>query len=441
MGLLDGLFGSKNSKNSQSEEPISYSNLMISSFFGSGISVTEEEAMKIPSFSAAIELISSSIAQLPVYLYKENEKGEVVKVPDKRIFLLNNEPNETITGYNFKKNLVKEYLLYGASYTKIEKFRNDVIALYTLPIKEVNIAKYKKDGYKYTAKISLSSTPSNSFFLDEIISFLRESEDGITSKGILEQNADVLRLALDELDYSTNILKNGALPIGVLKASAKLTEAAINRLRSGFERLYGGSKKAGKTLILEEGLDYQPISMKPNELDLTNSKKNTISEIARIVNLPESLINSSANKYASNEQNNIHFLQYCLSPIITSIESSLDKSLLLETEKQEGYYFRFDTSEVLRTTEKEKIENAVRSMEKGLTSINEARSKLDLPSLDVDYYTWSLGSIFYNPVTGEMTIPNMGTTINPETPSPLGEGPSPSPNNNQQINEEENNEH
>lgn len=434
MGLLDGLFSPNKSKSVSSFEPINNQNVMISSIFGANSKVSEEEAMRIPAFSSSIELISSAIAQLPIYLYKEDANGEVTKVSDRRIFLLNNEPNETVTAYNFKKNLVREYLLYGASYTKIEKVRNEVIALYNLPIKNINISKYRKDGYKHTARISLDLNPNDEFYLDELILFLRDSEDGITSKGILERNDDVLRLAIDELEYSSNILRNGALPVGVLKASAKLTETAITRLRQGFERLYSGSKRAGKTLILEEGLDYQPISMKPNELDLTNSKKNTISELSRIVNLPESMINSSANKYASNEQNNIHFLQYCLSPIITSLENSLDKSLLLESEKLDGYYFRFDTSEVLRTTEKEKIDNAVRSMEKGLTSINEARSRLDLPALNKDFYTWSLGSIFYNPETEEMTIPNMGTVIDTnnlqKSIDEIGDSESLSPNNN-----------
>src|SRR5699024_1859038 len=143
-------------------------------------------------------------------------------------------------------------------------------------------------------------------------------------------------------------------------------------------------------------------------------RKHTVSEIARIFNIPESMLNASANKYASNEQNNIHFLQYCIAPIVTAIESSLNKSLLLEEEKRNGYYFRFDVSELLRTTEKEKIETVVRAMKDGLISFNEARSRIQLPSIDVDYFTWGLGSVFYNPETGKMTIPNMGVTIDPD---------------------------
>ncbi|WP_255256036.1 phage portal protein [Priestia megaterium] len=398
----------------------SYGSFAITSFFGDGQTVSADEAMKIPSVAAAVELITSSIAQLPIYLYKQNDKGEVEKVPDRREFLLNNEPNELINGYNFKKQLVHDYLFHGASYTKVEKVRNDVTALYILPIDWLTVTRYRALGYKYTASLKLNYGDAVEEFLpEELIMVLKDTNDGVTSSGILLQSSDILRLALDEQDYTQGILKNGALPIGVLKATSRLTEKAINNLRTSWESLYGGAKKAGKTIILEEGMDYHPISMKPNEMDLTNARKNTVSEIARIFNVPESMINSSANKYASNEQNNIYFLQYCISPIITSIESALDKTLLLESEKGQGYYFRFDVSELLRTTEKEKIETTVTAMKNGLMSINEARAKIDLPNLEVDYFTWNLGSVFYNPKTGEMTIPNMGLTIDPDNPSAM----------------------
>ncbi|PHA62868.1 phage portal protein [Bacillus wiedmannii] len=420
MNLLD-LFRNKSNVEERSRDQFTYGSFSITSFFGDGSLVSEEQAMKIPSVATSVELITSSVAQLPVYLYKEKENGEVERIEDRRVSLLNHEPNELVNGHNFKKQMVKDYLFHGASYTKVERVRNDVIALYHLPIQDISITKYKQFGYKHTAVVNLawdSGNKNHEFSPDELVIVLKDSDDGVTATGVLKNNSETFRLALDEQDYTTGILRHGALPIGILKATSRLTQNAIDRLRSSWENLYGGAKKAGKTIILEEGLDYQPISMKPNEMDLTNSRKNTVSEISRIFNVPESMINSSANKYASNEQNNIHFLQYCISPILTAVESALDKTLLLESEKEAGYYFRFDTSEILRTTEKEKIETAVTAMKAGLLSINEARAKVDMKAIDVDYFTWGLGSVFYNPETGDMTIPNMGVTIDPDNPTP-----------------------
>lgn len=416
MGVIRNLFD----KNKKEERSIyDRGSFSITSFFGDGGTVSEEQALEIPAVTSSVELITSSIATLPIFLYKKNDDNEVIKIPDKRVRLLNDEPNTLLNGYNFKKQIVKNYLFYGTSYTKVERVRNDVTALYNLPVDKTSVIKYMKNAYRTDAKISVENFYGerkyrDEFFPEELIIVLKDSEDGLSSKGVLKNNPDILQLALDELSYTKNVLSNGALPIGVLRTASKLSKNALDRLRESWSSIYSGSSNSGKTVILEDGLDYRSLSLNPNDLELVNSKKNTISEIARIFNVPESMINESLNKYNNNEQNNIHFLQYCVAPIITSIEAAINKSLLLESEKNQGYYFKFDTSQILRTTEKEKVETAVLGMRSGLYSINEARSKVDMKAIETDYYLWGLGNIFLNPKTGKMVIPNLGTTIDPE---------------------------
>jgi HK97 family phage portal protein len=414
VGLFDWLGGSKTEERNMVNYSSNHASGAIFSTFSTSTPVTEEQAMKIPSVVACVELITGSIGQLPIYLYKENDKGEVEKIhSDRRVFLLNNEANDLLNGYNFKKRLTKDYLFYGVSYTKMEKARNTVLELNPFDMRNVQVTKYLKDGYKHDADIKLmtygadGSGKERVFKPHELIMILKDSEDGITSRGILEAGAEILQLALDESKYTSNILKNGALPIGVLQAASRLSEKAVERLRAGWESLYSGAKNSGKTVILEEGLEYKPISLKPNDLQLVDGRKITIAEIARLFNVPESMLNADANKYASNEQNNLHFLQYTLSPVITAIEAAMDKALLLENEKEEGYYFRFDTSEILRTTEKERVEAASEGLKGGIFSLNETRAKFDAPKLEDDYFMWSLGNVLFNPKTKEMFVPNM----------------------------------
>lgn len=416
MGLFDGWFKPKEVEQ-RSNEVVYSSDTNAGIFysaFGQGPTITEERAMQIPSVVACVELIAGSIASLPIYLYKENEKGEVERVSgDRRVFLINSEPNVLLNGYNYKKRMVKDYLFYGTSFTKVERARNTVLELYPFEMRNVQVIKYIREGYKYDADIKLTVHGADgkgiqkTFKPHELLMILKDSEDGVTSKGILETGQEILDLALSEGEYTTNILKNGALPIGVIQTMNRLSEQAIKRLRLGWQSLYSGSKNSGKTVILEEGLEYKPISLKPNDMQLVDSRRATVAEICRLFNIPESMVNSDANKYASNEQNNLHFLQYTLAPIITSIEAAMDKSLLLEDEKNNGYYFRFDTTEILRTTEKERIEAASEGLKGGFYSVNETRAKFDMPKLQDDYFMWSLGHVLFNPKTKEMFVPNM----------------------------------
>ncbi|UZJ79437.1 phage portal protein [Fictibacillus sp. KU28468] len=380
-------------------------NLAIISLLG-GSHITEEQAMKIPSVVACMNLIEGTISQLPIYLYQENGQ-DVVKVPDKRNRLLNVEANYFTNSQSFKRKIVKDYLFYGKAIIYVERKGNTIVSLNALNAKDVQFKQYTGDG------ITLSNIEVTYNGLATSVQLNYEDLIIIDSgnEGILKYGVDTLELALEQNTYSSNLLKNGALPIGVIQTMNRLSDTAIKRLRAGWESLYGGSKNSGKTVILEEGVEYKPIALNPEQLQLTNSRKATNADICKLFGVDESLINAEFNKYSANSQQNLAYLQYTLAPIIAAIESAFDKSMLLESEKDNGYYFRFDTSEILRGTPKEQIESVGIAVEKGLLSVNEGRAVLDRNAINKDYFMWSLGHVLYDAKKDEMIVPNMMGTI------------------------------
>lgn len=381
--------------------------------------ISEERAMQIPAVSSSVNLISSAISKLPIYLYKTDEDGDAENVErDYRLFLLNGEPNENQTAATFKKRIIMDYLFYGGSYVYVRKKArsNEVKDLHRLPVEKVQINRYEKLGFISSYKITLDGQPENAIKTMDVACILKDTDDGYTPRGILDTGYKILSTALSEINYSGSILKNGSLPLAVLKSESQLSDEAMIRIKQDFEQLYTGGDKAGKTILLEEGLDYETVSLKPNELELTESKKSALADIARLFNIPESMINANANKYNSNEENNIHFLQYTLEPIITNIEKALNKTMLLESEKQQGYYFKFDTSVILTVTEKEKAEIAQTLNSTSAVSQNEIRKVLGLPKLEDNYMFLSQGKVFYNLETGKAFNPNMGIVFDPKNP-------------------------
>lgn len=420
MGFFDFM------KSNETEERNVGTGTSITSLFNPEQSIGEDVVLKIPTVQSCYELIAGTIAQLPVYLYRETEDGSVDKISDDyRNSLLNDEPNEFQSAYGMKKQMVKDYLFRGATYSYVERNGNEILEITTLNSSDIIVDKYIKDGFRVVdADIKVmgkqegrqgngknDKKPLQILKPYDCIIALKDSSDGLTSKGILDYGKDVFQVALEEKKYTSGIYKNGALPIGVLKTTGRLTQGAVDKLKASWQSLYSGSSNAGKTVILEEGLDYSPVSLKPGDLLLTDNRKDVISDICKLFNLPESLIDVTKIKYGSLEQNNIHFLQYTLSPILTALENGLNRALLLEDEKKHGYFFAFDTSEVLRSTDKEKYDSVKVALDGGIMSINEARYKLNLPKIKDDVMKWSLGAVLYYPETGEMKIPNMGIGI------------------------------
>lgn len=374
--------------------------------------VTEKSIQKIPTVVSCLEHINGSISQLPIYLYKENEDGTVEKITDDyRLKFLNDEANINLKGNDYKTIMVNDYLLHGRHVSYIERNGNEIIGIYPLEHSKVTYNKYWKNAYNYDVVFTYSSEGGvlnlESY---EALTIFRNTKDGATGIGLITQGKDIFENALRETEYNTEVFKNGALPLGLLKTAGRLTDNVIDRLKASWNNLYSGTKNAGKTVILEQGLDYTPLSLSPKDLGLNESKKSTSEEICKLFLCPTSLI-LGVKSFSDIEQENIHFYTHALNKIILSIETGLNKSLLLEEEKDNGYYFRFDTDELLRSTTKQKYEAIKNGMDAGIMSMNEARAKVDLPPLKTDYLKTSLGAVFINMETEEMIIPNMGQVL------------------------------
>lgn len=417
MGFLDIFFNKEKRELEQQVEELrtnmaSYGNGMADLLTSSqGTAIVDEDTIQtIPTVVSCLELITGTVAQLPVYLYREDDKGNIEKITnDYRLFLLNNEANEYLSAFNFKKSITKDFLLHGGSYTYLEKKGNEITGLYPLQSKNTTLRKYiDPKGYKFSLEVDyMSEGGMQKFKPYDLLMIMKNTSDGAETKGIIEQGKKIFELSLNENEYSSNILNKGALPLGVLETDGRLNRDMATRLKESWEKLYSGVKNAGKTIVLEEGLKYKPLSLSPSDLALNESKKISAEEICKLFNIPLSLILGDKG-YGNLEQDNLHFTKHCLSAIITNIEAELDRSLLLEEEKTQGYYFRFDIEEMNRATEVEKYTAIEKGMKAGAVSINEARAKLDLEPLEHDYIMFSLGNVFYDKDKKEFIVPNTG---------------------------------
>jgi HK97 family phage portal protein len=388
--------------------------------------ITEEKVMKIPTAKACLELITNTIAQMPVYLYKEGLDGSIEKVADKRVKLLNHEANDFLNGYGLKRHMTKDYLVHGGSYVSIIEAGNTVLELHPLPAQSVVVQKKVQSGFRTVgADIMLAASENGAgnqigkttikFKPYELMITLQDTHDGLTSKGILVHGQEIFKQALSEIEYTKNLYERGALPLGLLKTDARMTETQAASLRTAWANLYGGIRNSAKTVVLQEGMEYQALSLNPQDMQMVDARKGTNSEICKLFNVPESMISTSANKYGSIEQNQLHFLKHTLAPILASLESSMDRALLLESEKDKGYFFRFDTSDLVRATEQERVATVVAGMTGGLFSRNEGRAKFDLPAIPVDDITLAPGAQLMNPETGEVSV---NGEANPEGDKP-----------------------
>ena len=111
---------------------------------------------------AKVELVSNVISNLEVKLYKESE-GSVEEIKrDKRVDLLNDTPNDLMSGDELKKVMVRDYLLDGACYVYMygQGYSKDKWLLYYIPTTDIALL-YSPDIIFKTVTINIQGQNFN----------------------------------------------------------------------------------------------------------------------------------------------------------------------------------------------------------------------------------------------------------------------------------------
>ena len=117
-------------KNKNEKSEIRQSEELVLKGFLNEDTISEREAMNIPSVSRCVNLIAHTVSMIPIKLYKEeflNGKRKTVEIEDSRCDLFNLDTKDTLDGADFKRALVRDYLLFGSAYAYINKRRNIII--------------------------------------------------------------------------------------------------------------------------------------------------------------------------------------------------------------------------------------------------------------------------------------------------------------------------
>lgn len=356
---------------------------------------------KIPSLKKGNDLLCGLISNLPIKLIQEKSDIKEIK-DDYRLKLLNNEANLLTTSSAFKSEMVHDLLLEGKAYAVIERKGNKILGLHRVLHQSTQI-RINKDGFPISEEITYI-LHGKTYTKESYEMIVIENPNG----GILNKNRSLLNDIIEEYETYKQLTENCAMPLGVLKTEGRLNSDALQKLKTAWSNLYTGRKNAGKTVILENGLDYVPISKDLSIINMEEKEKVIGGKIEDILCLPKGYLTSS-----NTHQDTEILLSQTLNPIIVAIEEGLSKALLLEEEKENGYKFIIDTRELNKSNDKEYQENVVQLLNNGMITLKESRKMLNLSTnnIDRDLKLLSLGNVIQYE-DGELLVPNMAMSIN-----------------------------
>ena len=352
----------------------------------SGETISRDKAMNIPAVASAVDLISSSIASMPVRLfkYKDEHVEEVTK--DERIAMLNGDTRDTLDGFQMKKALIIDYLLDGNGYCYIKKEGNDVAGLYYVDDRFIAISILDEPINK-TYTIGCGGGMYQPF---DFIKLLRNTRNGAFGFGVTEEISKALETAYKSMMYQLSLVKTNGNKRGFLKAERRLGQDEINLLKKAWNNLYNTDNEEN-VVVLNNGISFQEASSTSVEMQLNETVKSLNDQIKDIFHISDDF--------------ELTF-KLAIYPIVKAFETALNRDLLLEKEKGK-YFFELDVKEIIRANIKERYEAYKLAKECGFMTINEMRRNENMNHIDgLDIVDLGLGAVLYNTQTHEYYTPN-----------------------------------
>lgn len=356
------------------------------------INVTPQSALGLSAFWQGVRVISETIAYLPVGLYREADNGNMTR--QKRHFAdrIINHPSSLVTSYKFRETMQAIATIRGNSYAFIERDGNQrPTALHIL--NPTYVEPFFSGGDLYY-KVYDWPQPVHHLNMLHIkgMSILRTVLNDWKNLGHIGENPlflgkDSLSVGLAAQQTEGSILGNGSQVGGFLTMPGKIDPSDKRAVEDSWQRRYSGSDNAGKTPLLGGGMDYKRIALTPQESMLMETRKFSVEEVARLLNIPQHKLGHLDKASFNNiEQLARDFYIQTVRPWTENWESEMELKLLTETEKQRGdMKFRFDFFDLLRADTKV-LGELIRSLfNVGIISINDGRRLMQMNVVDEDW--------------------------------------------------------
>ena len=379
------------------EKFLTAADLIAAGYPAGGTEVTEDYARKLSVVDRCVEILSDSIAKLPMYLF-DNRTRERIDHP--LLYLLNTRPNEAMSPSVGKKLVETCRLEGGNGYIWIVRNPSTGRPRELIPVPWRLVQPWRDlAGRVWYDVIHPVTGETMRLPNEDVVHVKGASRDGLVGMSVLKRAGESVQAARAQQQYGLSYYQNGGQPSGVLKTDSDIGGYAkgpdgkclqrsdgsyVTRrdiIRQEWERVHMGPSNSHRVAILDLGLTYQPMTGSNADAQFIESQEVSVKDLARYFGVPLYKLQEGKQSYSSNEQNAIEYVVGTLHPIVTQYEEELSYKLLTDRELTAGVEVRINMMAELKgdTTARAAWYKAM--LEEGPLSVNEVRALEDLPDI------------------------------------------------------------
>lgn len=355
-----------------------------------GINITPELSLSIGAVWACVWRYANTVMSLPLCLYRSSPDGTITKETTHPLYrILHYAPNRDMSSAKFIQAMVASMMTWGACYAKKLRIGGRLVGL--KPMRPEYTTVYLDDAgrlrYRYQPP-GTGDDKNEDLSAEEVFVVIDRSMDGYTGLSRIQYAANALGLSMAGDRAASLSYKNGLRASGILTIAQWLKpdqRAAYKRIVNEFVGTGTGqdSDKQFGVMVAENATKFEPLSLKPVDVELLASRKYSFEEICSWYDVPPILVHHATDGQtmwgSGVEQIILGWLKLGLGPVLRTFEQEIYRQLLSPEEQALGYYAAFNLDELLRGDSQARAAFLSQMTQNGIYTRNEARAKENLP--------------------------------------------------------------
>ena len=345
--------------------------------------VTSESVLGLSAVWACVNLLSGTIASLPLMVYRRDRNGERVEARDHPLYrVLHDSPNYDQTAVDFWEFVCASLELWGNAYARVDRSAGQLLGLHPINPSMMSVRRLTNGDLEYRWSQDGRTYAETDKAVLHIRGFGGDPLGGMSTLHF-GRNAFSLARAIDR--SAGGMFKNGLRPSVQLVFEKWLTPEQRALAHDELAKKYLGAVNAGKPYISEGGAKIEPISIKPEDAQMLQSRGFSVEEICRFFGVPPFMIGhteKSTSWGTGLEQQTLGFQKFTLRRRLKRIEQACEKQLLTAADRANGVTIEFNLEGLLRADSAGRARFYQQMTQIGAMTINEVRAHENLPPVE-----------------------------------------------------------
>ena len=324
--------------------------------------VSREMALGVPAIKRCRDLISGTIASIPLEYYKKST-GEMITAPR-----WVEQPSIHQPRFVTMHFTLDSLLMYGQAFWQItEVYAEDGRMARANWVANTRVSFLTDPSTNFVTQYSVDGKPVPMSGLGSLITFQKD-------EGILGIGAQTIKAALDAQRAASVALSTPSATGFLKNTGADLPPQEVSGLLSAWKR----ARQNNGTAYLTSTIDYQTIGFSPKDMGYNDAIQNLATECARLCSVDPYYVSASQNTtmtYANVTDERKQMYAFTLQPYVTAIEARLS----LDDISTSGHYVKFALDDsFLRTESMERLLVLEKMLSLGLITTEQAMEMEDL---------------------------------------------------------------